>query len=180
MANYIASDSDLTAVANAIRTKGGTSAELEFPSGFVSAIAAIPSGGGGSLPSIISALAGGSFTPASAELCRDIKIQHNMSTTPYAFLIWSEDSFTEESSDNKSCYMTGYFSRCETVNNLQINVRGYNVRQYYRASDKRVSVNNGIVSLRDITRFVTESYLCMYSSNEYFQSGKTYKWLAWA
>lgn len=40
-------DSDLTSVANAIRTKGGTSASLAFPAGFVSAIAAIPSGGGG-------------------------------------------------------------------------------------------------------------------------------------
>ena len=40
-------DSDLTSVANAIRTKGGTSASLAFPSGFVSAINAI-SGGGGS------------------------------------------------------------------------------------------------------------------------------------
>lgn len=39
-------DSDLTSVANAIRTKGGTSAQLAFPAGFVSAIAAIPSGGG--------------------------------------------------------------------------------------------------------------------------------------
>lgn len=45
--NYIASDTDLTAIANAIRTKGGTSAELEFPNGFVSAVEAIPSGGGG-------------------------------------------------------------------------------------------------------------------------------------
>ncbi len=45
MANYIASDTDLTAVANAIRTKGGTSAALAFPSGFVSAVQAIPSGG---------------------------------------------------------------------------------------------------------------------------------------
>jgi len=39
-------DADLTSVANAIRTKGGTSASLAFPSGFVSAIANIPSGGG--------------------------------------------------------------------------------------------------------------------------------------
>lgn len=38
-------DADLTSVANAIRTKGGTSASLAFPSGFVSAIANIPSGG---------------------------------------------------------------------------------------------------------------------------------------
>lgn len=39
-------DADLTSVANAIRTKGGTSASLAFPAGFVSAIDAIPSGGG--------------------------------------------------------------------------------------------------------------------------------------
>ena len=45
MSNYLVSDTDLTSVANAIRTKGGTSAQLEFPSEFVSAIGNIPSGG---------------------------------------------------------------------------------------------------------------------------------------
>lgn len=38
-------DTDLTSVANAIRTKGGTSSQLAFPSGFVSAVQAIPTGG---------------------------------------------------------------------------------------------------------------------------------------
>lgn len=42
-------DTDLTSVANAIRTKGGTSAQLAFPAGFVSAVQAIPTGGGGSV-----------------------------------------------------------------------------------------------------------------------------------
>ena len=45
MANYIATDTDLTSVANAIRTKGGTSASLSFPSGFVEAIGNISGGG---------------------------------------------------------------------------------------------------------------------------------------
>lgn len=40
-------DAGLTSVANAIRTKGGTSASLAFPAGFVSAVQAIPTGGGG-------------------------------------------------------------------------------------------------------------------------------------
>lgn len=39
-------DAGLTSVANAIRSKGGTSADLAFPSGFISAVEAIPSGGG--------------------------------------------------------------------------------------------------------------------------------------
>lgn len=50
MANYLTTEADLTSVANAIRTKGGTSAQLAFPAGFVSAIDAIPTGGGGSSP----------------------------------------------------------------------------------------------------------------------------------
>ena len=37
-------NSDLTSVANAIRTKGGTSGQLAFPAGFVSAVQAIPTG----------------------------------------------------------------------------------------------------------------------------------------
>lgn len=41
-------DSNLTSIANAIRTKGGTSASLLFPTEFVSAINAIQTGGGGS------------------------------------------------------------------------------------------------------------------------------------
>lgn len=46
MTDYIVSGSDLTSIADAIRTKGGTSAALAFPTDFVSAIAAIPTGGG--------------------------------------------------------------------------------------------------------------------------------------
>lgn len=39
-------DADLTSIANAIRTKGGTSAQMAFPAGFLSAVEAIPTGGG--------------------------------------------------------------------------------------------------------------------------------------
>lgn len=44
-------DADLTSVANAIRTKGGTSASLAFPAGFVQAIGDIPGGGGTAMES---------------------------------------------------------------------------------------------------------------------------------
>lgn len=48
MANeYAVNQADLTSVAEAIRTKGGTTGALEFPSGFVSAVQAIQAGGGG-------------------------------------------------------------------------------------------------------------------------------------
>ena len=51
MANeYSVNRSDLVSVANAIRTKSGTSETLEFPDGFVSAVQAIQAGGGGTIP----------------------------------------------------------------------------------------------------------------------------------
>lgn len=44
MADYLVTDTELTSVANAIRTKGGTSAQLTFPQGFIDAVGAIPTG----------------------------------------------------------------------------------------------------------------------------------------
>ena len=44
-------DASLASVADAIRSKGGTSDGLVFPGGFVSAISAIQAGGGGAAPS---------------------------------------------------------------------------------------------------------------------------------
>jgi hypothetical protein len=62
---YLTSDIDLTSVANAIRTKGGTSASLVYPAGYISAINALPTG---ALQSYKSAV----FTsPGSATLTPD-------------------------------------------------------------------------------------------------------------
>ena len=49
MADYKVSDTSLTSIANAIRTKGGTSASLSFPDGFVTAIGNISTGGSATL-----------------------------------------------------------------------------------------------------------------------------------
>lgn len=47
MAQYVVTDAELTSVADAIRARGGTSAQLSFPGDFVSAVNAIPTDGGG-------------------------------------------------------------------------------------------------------------------------------------
>ena len=44
MTDYLTNDTDLTSVAAAIRAKGGTSALLTYPSGFITAIQNIPTG----------------------------------------------------------------------------------------------------------------------------------------
>lgn len=44
MAEYLTNTTDLTKVADAIRAKGGTTAELEYPDGFATAIGNIQTG----------------------------------------------------------------------------------------------------------------------------------------
>lgn len=56
-------DAGLTSVADAIRAKGGSSASLAFPDGFVSAIQAISTGSGGGANCIVH----GTYTAASAK-----------------------------------------------------------------------------------------------------------------
>lgn len=46
MAKYTVDETSLASVADAIRTKGGTSDAMAFPAGFVAAIEAIEAGGG--------------------------------------------------------------------------------------------------------------------------------------
>lgn len=45
MADYLTTDTELTSIADAIRAKGGTSAPLVYPQGFIDAIMALPGGG---------------------------------------------------------------------------------------------------------------------------------------
>lgn len=60
MADYLTTDTELTSVANAIRTKGGTSASLVYPTGFVTAIGnidtAYPSADGVSFGTVASTI----------------------------------------------------------------------------------------------------------------------------
>jgi len=62
MTQYKVTDSQLSSIANAIRTKGSTSAPLSFPDGFISAVNNIPTGGGANLGSLEVSV-NGEYTP---------------------------------------------------------------------------------------------------------------------
>lgn len=66
MAEYLTNDTDLKKVADAIRTKGGTSAALSYPDGYVSAINAITTGT--ELKIVVSATTGATVTATKGEL----------------------------------------------------------------------------------------------------------------
>lgn len=86
-------DADLTSVANAIRTKGGTSAQMAFPNGFVSAVNAIPTGVTPTGTKQISITQNGTTTEdvtnyANAEITVDV---HGGSLTPLMTINVTED-----------------------------------------------------------------------------------------
>ena len=62
MAEYLTNTADLTAVDDAIRAKGGTAAQLVYPSGFVSAIQAIQTG---AMMQLIVTTSAGATVPAT-------------------------------------------------------------------------------------------------------------------
>lgn len=70
-------DAGLTQIANAIRAKGGTSAQLAFPDGMAAAIAAIEAGGGGAdvfHSEITPATSGEVITVQLADTARDVRV----------------------------------------------------------------------------------------------------------
>lgn len=87
MANYLTTDTDLEAVADAIRNKGGTSADLEFPHGFVDAIDAIEAGGSGSGAAVV---ASGTFT-GNGSFSISIPVGTKMPQTDFIFKFWVDD-----------------------------------------------------------------------------------------
>ena len=76
-------DSDLTSVANAIRAKSGGSSQLAFPSGFVSEIQAIPSGGGKTLTKLSDVTVSSAVAEVIVPITDDIKNCESL------YLCWS-------------------------------------------------------------------------------------------
>ena len=81
-------DADLTTVANAIRTKGGTSADLAFPAGFVSAIAAISGSG-------LKYKVGDFTLTTSGASNTSAGITHNLGVVPKCVIVW-QDTYDDD------------------------------------------------------------------------------------
>lgn len=152
MANYIVSDTDLTAVANAIRTKSGTSASLTFPADFVSAVEAISTGGGGDYE-----IEGGTFTLASNSKTKGV----SCSFQPESAMIFALNSTFP--TDNVWKTLSGMITVWQTESF---------VVQRYGASN----CNGGT---RVATAHTYSNGTLTFSWNYVMASGVTYYWYAW-
>lgn len=155
-------DTDLTSVANAIRTKGGTSAQLAFPAGFVSAIDAISTGGGGTFYS-------GMITLATRPTADVSFVCPNSNR----FVIWLK---------NAPDYSTGvafFASLCDDASTTLLaysNRAGSSANSYSRhtSSDTAQETKVGI-------SYTSTGVTLHYSSLNYYRwlQANTYQWVAW-
>lgn len=173
-------DADLTSVANAIRTKGGTSASLTFPADFVSAIAAIPSGGGGIAET-------GSFVATTSDtLTISVTSLHNY------LAVW-KDGWTlgQSLSDNpygayKKLCILAISPDCTDVSALAGMIAG-EISNYagtaYAGYVERAKETSGAGGVANSVVF-TSSYIKLSTmrvggTHRQFVDGATYHWRAW-
>lgn len=170
MAELLVQSDSLKAVANAIRSKGGTSANLSFPEGFVNAIAALATGGG-SLPSGISKIASGRISSSSDIV--SIDVTHGLGTTPN-FCLWMLDDVDYTSSTDTGLVIMGasfnkslkQSSSSSTVYPMHYMLRGYN-----SSGTLGGTTSNGSTYMNStqFTLLGTSTYKC--------KAGKYYRWV---
>lgn len=151
-------DADLTSVANAIRTKGSTSADLAFPAGFVSAINAIPTGGGGDYE-----IAVGTVTPASSSSSVTVSVGFD----PDGALIYVDPYSTEQNATWKR--MLVFTDR----------VDGFATGEIVRYNNSAYGTNTSNISQTSTGSYSDGNYTFVRVGNYNFVSGTTYKWVCW-
>lgn len=179
MADYIIQGSSLDAIVEAINQKAGTQNTMT-PADMVTAIGNIPSGGG-SLPSSVTQLSGGSFTPATDAVCNTYNIPHGMSGIPDGFVIWCNDNFDDSSITSTRLYVITCMAVSVNANSASLgsDSKLVYVDYYYRYSDKRTSVNNGIRTATQKDTFMNSNNINYANSIVSYKAGFTYYWLAW-
>lgn len=174
-------DADLTTVANAIRTKGGTSASLAFPAGFAAAIAAIPSGGSGL-----------SYKTGTFTLEEDTKAQnsspsitHNLGAVPRLVLVWTEAY--SQASPPAANLNGGYFMSRDLFSDLKTRLSssataGWNIYVPFLITTSQgineappTSTTYWPGSSREPTS--TQFFLPYTGGSNYWRAGVTYKYL---
>jgi hypothetical protein len=183
-------DSDLTSVANAIRTKSGGSSQLAFPAGFVSEIQAIPSGGGAT-----ALIASGTYTGAGA-IAVDIPVGKKMPKKDFLFHLWApngtefvNDSYYKVNQFYALCRNMEYnlsnnadpcaattlvYNKVGTTN---IHVKSNWYLSYIRSTSTffTMQANNGYNRIkRDANGFYIK--VQNYNAAWYFVSGLVYNW----
>lgn len=190
MAEYLTNTADLTAVADAIRAKGGTSAQLAFPDGFVSAVQAIE--GAPDLQIVVAVSTGATVTATKGSLSVS-----GTSVNGTCTLIvpepgeWTVSATLGEQTSDSSIVNVGFsyntsllfvpkLNDCswETIRDISDAGQGAN---YWSIGDRKAITLNGKVGALTLSNFTTYVFIIGFNHNSsvegtnriHFQLGKT-------
>lgn len=135
-------------------------------------------GGGGSLPSSISKIDGGSFTPASNENAETYRINHSLGELPQYCIVWTEELTDGTPVDTNYAVTYGilrigsYFTSSTAEQYAVVNIHGRS-----NGGGDNLSSNTGTQA--QLANFASTTYFAMRKSGYYYKAGVTYKWIAW-
>lgn len=139
-------------------------------------------GGGGSLPSSISKIDGGSFTLASDTSQLSYVISHNLGVMPKFFIIWTDDlNDYVPSYAQRYTYMVSYREINLVLSDGTVYKGSYT--SYYRQTTGGAAEASGTFYENKNPKqsdYITSSTFKTNRSDDYYKAGCTYKWLAWA
>lgn len=176
MAEYLIQSRTLDDIADAIRAKTGSPAAMT-PAEMVTEIGNIPSGG--SLPTSISKIDGGSFTLASNTLCETYNIATTLNVPAKYFLIWTDDLDSFGAISNKGLILA-------TVNIRQFESASGTTRYGYYSYIQRQTNGSSYQSSSTMPyadqpgKFTGNNTINYHVSDTYYIAGKLYKWVAFA
>lgn len=165
-------NANLTAIANAIRAKGGTSASLAFPNGMVEAINAITTSGGGTsgggLPTGVSAIDSGTFT-LSSDATTQTNVLHNLGVAPDFAIWWLDGAHIASATTTVAVRGVIINTGTNATLNSQYVVTGYN------ASSKGGTASNAVAAEYNLTK---NGFTARCNSTYPILAGLTYHWIA--
>lgn len=154
-------------------TENGSYDVTEFASALVNV------SGGGSLPSSISKIDGGSFTPSSNQSAETYRINHNLGELPKYCVVWTEELTDGTPVDTNYAVSYGilrigsYFTSSTAEQYAMVNVHGRS-----NGGGNNASANTGTQA--QLANFASTTYFAMRKSGLYYKAGVKYNWLAWA
>ena len=184
-------DSKLTQVADAIRTKGNTSADLQFPSGFISAIQAIQTGT--ELQIIVTVKSGATVTATKgSKVVSGTAINGTCTlTVPEAGTWLVTATLNGEKSDTKSVTFTDsyaltfYFVSAVLNDNDWATIKAVSDKgegaNYWSVGDRKAVTLNGTVGHLTLSNYTTYAFIIGFNHNQelegtnriHFQLAKT-------
>lgn len=184
-------DSKLTQVADAIRTKGNTSADLQFPSGFISAIQAIQTGT--ELQIIVSVTSGATVTATKgSKVVSGTAINGTCTLVVPEAGTWSvKATLNGQTSDTKSVTFTDNYALSLSFVSAVLNDNDWSKiksvsdagqgANYWSVGDRKAVTLNGTVGALTLSNFTTYAFILGFNHNAsleganriHFQLGKT-------